>query len=101
MNTPLVESLPGILNVTFEGVNGESLLMALDLLSVSVSTGSACSTGARKLSHVLAAMGRSPREVRSSIRFSAGRSNDTSQIEVVIECLATAVGKLRQLAPRS
>jgi cysteine desulfurase len=98
-NTPLKGSLPHILSASFEGVNGESLLLALDRLEVAVSTGSACNVGKEKPSHVLEAMGRSPREVRGSIRFSLGRSTGEWETDAALRRLGQAVGALRRLAP--
>jgi cysteine desulfurase len=97
-NTPEEGALPGILNVSFRGVNGEALLERLDRLAVSVSTGSACNTAARKSSHVLEAMGLSPEEVRGSIRFSLGRSTGEEEIDAAIRRVGRAVGDLRRVA---
>jgi cysteine desulfurase len=97
-NTPEEGALPGILNVSFSGVNGEALLERLDRLSVSVSTGSACNAAARKSSHVLEAMGLSPEEVRGSIRFSLGRSTGEWEIDAAIRRVVRAVGDLRRIA---
>jgi len=97
-NTPEEGALPGTLNVSFRGVNGEALLERLDRLGVSVSTGSACNTAARKPSHVLEAMGLSPEEVRGSIRFSLGRSTGEEEIDAAIRRVGRAVGDLRRIA---
>ncbi|MBI4587013.1 MAG: cysteine desulfurase [Planctomycetes bacterium] len=99
INTPLEQSVPHLLNVTFERVEGESLLLLLDHLGVAVSTGSACNTGAKKPSHVLKAMGRNPAEIRGSIRFSLGRSTTAVGIETAAACVEQAVQQLRRLAP--
>jgi cysteine desulfurase len=99
INTPRKGVLPGILNVSFDGVNGESLLKLLDHLQVAVSTGSACNTGAKKPSHVLQAMGRSAREVRGSIRFSLGRDTGELSIDAALRRLGRAVGELRRISP--
>ena len=98
INTPSRDALPSILNVSFEGVEGESLLKLLDHLGVAVSTGSACGSGARKASHVLQAMGLGPVEVRGSIRFSLGRSTGEREIDEALRRLAIAVEKLRGLS---
>jgi cysteine desulfurase len=97
-NTPEEGALPGILNVSFSGVNGEALLERLDRLSVSVSTGSACNAAARKSSHVLEAMGLTPEEVRGSIRFSLGRATGEWEIDAAIRRVVRAVGDLRRIA---
>ena len=90
--------IPNTTNISFEGVEAESLLIALDLEGVAVSTGSACSSGTLEPSHVLRAMGCSPHRTQSSIRFSLGLGNTTDQIDRVIEIMPRVVGKLRTLA---
>jgi cysteine desulfurase len=62
--------LPKLVNVTVKGADGEALLLTMDLLGVAVSSGSACSAGSLEPSHVLLAIGRSPKEARASLRFS-------------------------------
>jgi cysteine desulfurase len=98
INTPSRDALPSVLNVSFEGVEGESLLKLLDHLGVAVSTGSACGSGSRKASHVLQAMGLAPGEVRGSLRFSLGRSTGEREIDDALRRLAIAVEKLRGLS---
>ena len=90
--------VPNTTNISFEGVEAESLLIALDLEGVAVSTGSACSSGTLEPSHVLRAMGCPPHRTQSSIRFSLGLGNTTGQIDRVVEILPRVVGKLRTLA---
>ena len=90
--------VPNTTNISFEGVEAESLLIALDLEGVAVSTGSACSSGTLEPSHVLRAMGCSPHRTQSSIRFSLGLGNTTEQIDHVVGILPGVVGKLRTLA---
>lgn len=90
--------VPNTTNISFEGVEAESLLIALDLEGVAVSTGSACSSGTLEPSHVLRAMGCSPHRTQSSIRFSLGLGNTGEQIDRVVEILPRVVGKLRTLA---
>ncbi len=82
-------------NVYFEGIEGESLLMNLDLQGVCVSHGSACTSGALEPSHVLTAMGYSQERVRSSVRFSFSKFNNTKEIEIVISLIKSILGKLR------
>jgi len=91
-------SLPNVLNVSFEGVDGESILLNLDLLGISVSTGSACTSGAIEPSHVLLAMGVPPRIAQSSIRFSFGRENTEGQVARVLEVLPDIIRRLRDLS---
>ncbi len=99
-NTPPKETAPHILSVSFQSVEGESLVKLLDEIGVAVSTGSACSAGARKPSHVLQAMGRSDRQVRGSLRLSLGRLSSRDQLEVLLERLEEAVTRLERIAPR-
>ena len=84
-------------NISFDGVEAESLLIALDLEGVSVSTGSACSSGTLEPSHVLRAMGLPTHRTQNSIRFSLGAGNTVEQIDRVIELLPRTVAKLRSL----
>lgn len=88
--------LSGHLSVGFEGVRAESLLMALDLKGIAVSTGSACSAGAIQPSHVLTAMGFSRDEAREVIRLTIGRFNTPEDIETTLEVLGELVPHLRR-----
>ena len=97
-NTPVEAALPHILNVSFPGVEGESLVRLLDHLGVAASPGSACNVGRGKLSHVLRAMGRSDAEIRGSLRISFGRQNDDAQAETFLERLGEAVGQLQRVS---
>lgn len=81
------ERLPNTSNVTFAGIEGESLLIALDLEGVAVSTGAACNAGAADPSHVLLAMGRTREEAAGSIRFSLGPGTTAAEIESVLSFL--------------
>jgi cysteine desulfurase len=83
------------LNVEFAGVAGELLLQALDLEGIAVSAGAACASGAIEPSHVLLAMGRSPREARAALRFSLGHGVDDGQIERVLTRLPDLVERVR------
>jgi len=80
LNGPVAERLANTLNLTFPGVLGESLLIALDLEGIEVSMGSACAAGAVEPSHVLLAMGRTPAEARSSLRISLGWNTTADEI---------------------
>ncbi len=84
------------LNLSFDGLDGETLLMNLDLEGISVSTGSACTAGSVEPSHVLLAMGLGEAQARSSIRFSLGRFTTDKEIDYVIEKLPVVVEKLRK-----
>jgi cysteine desulfurase len=88
-------------NLTFAAANGESLVIALDLLGVESSTGAACSSGAIEPSHVLTAIGLSPDEARSSLRFSLGRTTTAEDIEAAVKIIPAAVQRLRSLSPLS
>jgi cysteine desulfurase len=91
--------VPSTSNICFHGVDGEALLIALDLAGFAVSSGSACSSGASEPSHVLTAIGLDRKDARASLRFSLGRLNTEDQIEALIEAVAEAVARLRALAP--
>jgi cysteine desulfurase len=84
-------------NISFDGVEAESLLIALDLEGIAVSTGSACSSGTLEPSHVLRAMGLPPHRTQNSIRFSLGAGNTETEVDVVLERLPGVVARLRAL----
>ncbi len=89
--------VPNTTNISFDRVEAESLLIALDLAGVAVSTGSACSSGTLEPSHVLKAMGFPPHRTQNSIRFSLGAANTDADIDRVIAVLPGIVDKLRSL----
>jgi cysteine desulfurase len=91
--------LPNTTNIRFDGIGGEAMVIALDLKGFAVSSGSACSSGAIEPSHVLLAMGLTPEQARSSIRFSLGPSNTKAQIEALIQATTQAAAHLRRGAP--
>jgi cysteine desulfurase len=86
-------------NIRFDGIDSEPLLIALDLKGFAVSSGSACSSGATEPSHVLAAIGLTREQARSSVRFSLGRPNTAEQIDALIDAVLQVVTRLRKLAP--
>jgi cysteine desulfurase len=88
-------------NLTFAAANGEALVIALDLLGIASSTGAACSSGAIEPSHVLKAIGLSPDEARSSLRFSLGRPTTEEEIGSAAEVIPSVVQRLRSLSPHS
>lgn len=90
--------VPNTSNISFEGVEAESLLIALDLEGIAVSTGSACSSGTLQPSHVLKAMGLSSRRIQSAIRFSLGKTTTRPEIDRVLEVLPSVVERLRSLS---
>jgi cysteine desulfurase len=89
--------VPNTTNVSFDGVEAEALLIALDLEGVAVSTGSACSSGSLEPSHVLRAMGLGAARTRNSLRFSLGPATTSAEIDSVLRVLPPLVGKLRRL----
>jgi len=90
---------PNTCNITFPGIEGEALIIALDLKGLACSTGAACSSGAVEPSHVLTAIGLSAPEARATIRFSLGRYTTESEIDAALEIVPAAVAQLRQLSP--
>jgi cysteine desulfurase len=90
---------PNTSNVTIPGIEGEALIIALDLKGLACSTGAACSSGAVEPSHVLTAIGLPPEDARASIRFSLGRQTTPADIAFALEVVPTAVVQLRQLSP--
>ena len=90
--------VPNTVNVSFEGIEAESLLLALDLMGIAVSTGAACAAGAVEPSHVLRGMGLPMERVQASLRFSLGRGNDEAQIERAAAAVAEAVQRQREAA---
>jgi cysteine desulfurase len=89
--------VPNTTNVSFDRIEAESLLIALDLAGIAVSTGSACSSGTLEPSHVLKAMGFPPHRTQNSIRFSLGAANTDADIDRVLDVLPGVVEKLRNL----
>jgi cysteine desulfurase len=90
---------PNTANLVFPGVEGEALLIALDLKGLACSTGAACSSGAVEPSHVLTAIGLAPEDARASLRFSLGRHTTESDIAFALEVVPAAVAQLRELSP--
>ena len=99
LNGHPTQRLPGTLNVSFAGIEGESIVLSLDLKGIAVSSGSACTSGALEPSHVLSAMGLSPELAQGSIRFSLGRENTREEVDYVIEVLPEIIQKLRAMSP--
>jgi cysteine desulfurase len=99
VNAALAHRIPNTTNICFPGVDGEALLIALDLKGVSCSTGAACSSGAVEPSHVLIAIGLTPAEARSSLRFSLGRPTTRQEIDAALFIIPQAVEQLREISP--
>ncbi len=97
LNGAAAPRLPGILNVSFEGIHGESLVGALT--SLAVSTGSACSSESAEPSYVLRALGRSTQLAQSSLRLSLGRPTLASEVDAAAAAVRDAVARLRSLSP--
>ncbi len=98
-NAAAAPRTPNTSNITFPGIEGEALIIALDLKGLACSTGAACSSGAVEPSHVLTAIGLPASEARASIRFSLGRHTTATEIGTVLEIVPAAVAQLRQLSP--
>jgi cysteine desulfurase len=90
---------PNTTNIIFPGIEGEALLIALDLKGLACSTGAACSSGSVEPSHVLTAIGLTPEDARASLRFSLGRHTTASEIEAALKMIPEAVSQLRALSP--
>jgi cysteine desulfurase len=99
MNGDPGHRLPNISNISFRSVEGEGLLINLDLQGIAVSTGSACSSGSLEPSPVIRALGRDDELARGAIRFSFGVENTAEDVEYVLEALPKAVESLRRMAP--
>jgi len=91
--------LPNILNVWFEFVEGESMIIQLDIRGIAVSTGSACSSAKLAPSHVLIATGVKPQEAHGSLRLSVGRYSKDSDIDYVLKALPIIIQRLREISP--
>ncbi len=92
-------SLPGTLNISFEYIEGESLILRLDMEGICVSTGSACTSGSMEPSHVLAALGLPPRLAQGTVRFSLGKDNTEAEIDEVIDKVPKIVEQMRGMSP--
>jgi cysteine desulfurase len=99
MNGGLAPRTPNTTNIMFPGIEGEALVIALDLKGLACSVGAACSSGAVEPSHVLTAIGLSQEEAKSSLRFSLGRHTTQSEIDFALEVIRAAVAQLRTLSP--
>ena len=92
---------PNTSNLYFDGIDGEALVIALDLRGFAVSTGAACSSGALAPSHVLTGIGLSADRARASMRFSLGRANTAEQVDALLDALDTEVARLRRISGRA
>ena len=99
INGHLNQRTCGIVNLCFECVDNESLLLMLDMEGIACSIGSACTAGTNIQSYVLKAMGKTPEQIKSSIRFSFGKNISKDDIDYVVEKLVVIVKKLREISP--
>src|SRR5262249_5429599 len=99
VNSKDAQRVPNTTNIYFDCIEGEALVIALDLKGVAVSTGAACSSGAIEPSHVLTAMGLSADRARASIRFSLGKQNTAEDVDFLLSVLPETVARLRELSP--
>jgi cysteine desulfurase len=91
--------VPNTTNIFFDYIEGEALVIALDLKGLAVSTGAACSSGAIEPSHVLTAMGMPPDRARASLRFSLGKQNTPDEVEFALSLVPATVARLREISP--
>jgi cysteine desulfurase len=99
LNGHFEKRVPNTINVSFKAIEGEAIMLSLDMKGIMVSTGSACTSGATDPSHVLRAMG-VPREMaQGSIRFSFGRSNSREDVDYTVDILEKEVSRLRSISP--
>lgn len=99
LNGDAVSRLPGNVNVSFDGIEGESLLTLLDAKGIAASAGSACHTGTSEPSHVLLAIGRTREQALSALRLTIDETNTDEEIEYIIKAVRESVEYLRQFTP--
>lgn len=99
LNTDRKNSTPSHAHFSFLGVEGESILMALDIEGIAVSTGSACASGSLKASHVLIAMGIKKEVAHNSIRFTLGKHNTEQDIKILLKKLPSIIERFRNMSP--
>jgi len=93
------DRLPNSASFTFRYVEGEAILLNLDMVGVAASSGSACTTGSEAPSHVLQAMGIPVEEARGALRLTLGNENTEADVDYVLDVLVTAIEKLRMMSP--
>jgi cysteine desulfurase len=99
-NGSRVYRTPNTTNLTFPFVEGEAMVIALDLKGIACSTGAACSSGAVEPSHVLTAIGLPPEEARATLRFSLGHQTTDEEVEYALETIPPVIERLRELSPK-
>ncbi len=98
LNGPLEKRVPSTVNLSFKGVEGEAIILSLDMKGIAVSSGSACTSGSLQISHVLEAMKIDPELAQGSIRFSLGRYTTREQIDYTISVLPEIIERLRAMS---
>jgi cysteine desulfurase len=91
--------IPNTSNITFPFIEGEAMVIALDLKGIECSTGAACSSGAVEPSHVLMALGLAPEDARATLRLSLGRQNTEAEVDIALEIIPQVIERLRKLSP--
>ena len=99
INGHATERVASVSNISFEFIEGESLLLSLDMEGIAVSTGSACASGSLETSHVLKAMCVRPEVAQGTVRFSFGHANSEEDVEHIIKVLPGIVKRLRDISP--
>jgi cysteine desulfurase len=99
VNSHPIQRLPNTMNISFDFVEGESILLNLDMKGIAASTGSACSSGSLEPSHVLLALGICSATAQGAIRFSTGRSNTEEDVNFILDELPIIVNRLRAMSP--
>jgi cysteine desulfurase len=99
LNGDKKQRIPNTTNISFEFIEGEGLLLSLDMLGVATSSGSACTSGSLEPSHVLLAMGLSHEMSHGSVRFSLGRSNTEADIDLILKEMPPIVERMRSMSP--
>jgi cysteine desulfurase len=99
VNSGRAPRVPNTSNIYFDHIEGEAMVIALDLKGLAVSTGAACSSGAIEPSHVLTAMGLPPERARASIRFSLGKQNTKEDVDFALSVIPATIARLRELSP--
>jgi cysteine desulfurase len=99
VNSARAPRVPNTSNLTFPFIEGESMVIALDLKGIACSTGAACSSGAVEPSHVLIALGLAPEDARATLRLSLGHQTTAEEIDFALETIPPVIERLRQLSP--
>ncbi|HJX14205.1 MAG TPA: cysteine desulfurase family protein [Candidatus Deferrimicrobiaceae bacterium] len=99
LNGHPAERLPNTVNISFRFVEGEAMLLNLDMMGIACSSGSACTSGSLEASPILMAMGADPTDAQGALRFSLGMGNTDADVEYAIDAIETVVNKLRAMSP--